>query len=193
MTQRKIGKSPALAAPYGKPDMTAAAIMSRAGTHVLLSAGGDKSAQVDRMWISALNANRKPDREQLAMALTTLASARGALVIRRDTPATRGFGGAGIDLSITLNGVGALISIDNLHGGRYNLISWYNDYSAGRRPCRGFSARFATCVGDTPPMGGGRTHHKATSCGGDWYSVAMFLDGGLMLAARGTAFEPETT
>ena len=48
-----------------------------------------------------------------------------------------------------------------------------------------FTPRFCRGVLD---LGSKYTFHKATSLPGDWYSLAMALDGGLMLAARGEAF-----
>lgn len=137
-----------------------------------------------RYGLNSLKASRKADREMIAKALIKIADKHGAKVTRRDSPAHRGWCGQSIDLSFRLNGVGASVSIDDLHGGKYALIAWYNH---GQR-VRYLNARFNRCVGDT---GQWRPHHKATSCPADWYSLAMFLDGGLTLAARNEAFIEE--
>jgi len=138
---------------------------------------------IDREILNSKVASRKLDREMLASALLALAERQGAEVERRDTPRNPGYSGAGIDLRFELNGVGARVSIDDLHGGKYSLISWFNT----QYPSRKFTTRFCVCTGDLLKH---RPHHKATSCPADWYSLAMFLEGGLMLAARGGAFEP---
>lgn len=158
MTERVIGKHPALAAPYGR-------------------------LEIDRELLNQCNAGRKGDREFIAATLLHLVGRHGAEVTRQDTPANPGYSGQGIDLAFSLNGVGAMFEIDNLHGGNYALISWFNS----KYPARNFTTRFSVCVGDLPNS---RPHHKATSCPADWFSLAMFLDGGLMLAARDQAFEP---
>lgn len=131
--------------------------------------------------INDLNASRKGDREALAFELVAIAQKHGATVERRDEPAHKGYSSATICLRISCKGVGAMIDIDNLHGGKISLISWYNiEY-----PPRDFTPRFCRGVLD---VGFKYTFHKATSFPGDWYSLAMALDGGLMLAARGEAF-----
>lgn len=63
------------------------------------------------------------------------------------------------------------------------LISWYNT----RRYARNFTTRFSDAVSGSNRN---RPHHKETSQPSDWYSLAMMLDAGLCLAARGEAFEP---
>lgn len=158
MTERKIRKHPALAAPYGR-------------------------LEIDRELVNQCNAGRKGDREYITGMLAIIAERHGAEIERQDTPRNPGYSGAGIDLHFKLNGVGARTSIDDLHGGNYALISWFNS----KYPARNFTTRFCVCVGDLPNS---RPHHKATSCPADWFSLAMFLDGGLMLAARDQAFEP---
>lgn len=162
------------------PDQCGQALAVASGKHVVLITG--ERTSVDREWINGLNANRKADRECLAMALTMLAEARGAKVERMDTPATAEFGGQGIDLRISNMGVGCMVYIDNIDGGTRTLISWYNsEYTA-----RNFTTRFCVCVGSSNDH---RPHHKATSLPADWYSLAMYLDGGLLLASRGSAFD----
>lgn len=163
-----------------KPDVQMATISARGG-QVMFTAGGG-ILDINRLWINGQNANRAPEREVLAMAFTLLAEARGATVERRDSEATPGFSGKGIDLLISLNGVGAMVDIDNLHGGMFALIHWYNSECRART----FSPRFCVTTGGREPY---RMHHKATSFPADWYSLAMFLDGGLLLAARGEAFD----
>lgn len=148
---------------------------------------------IDRDWINGLNAGRKADRQLLTMALETIARAHGAVIERRDEKPVPGYSGASIYLRMTIGGVGVQTSISNLHGGYQGLASWFNDYSDGHRGARDFSGRFAVAVGDGTSISSGRRHHKATSCGPDWYSLAKAIDAGLMLAARGDAFEPSVT
>lgn len=135
---------------------------------------------IDRDKLNGLQASRKADRELIFRCLSGIAAKHGAALERRDEPANPGYSGAGIVLQITLNGVGALIDIDNLHGGKYALIAWHNT----KYPPRNFTSRFCVAVGERSNY---RPHHKAASCPADWYSLAMFLDGGLCLAVRGEA------
>lgn len=114
------------------------------------------------------------------------AAKHGAQVERRDEPRNPGYHGVGIHLSFTLNGVGAMLDIDNLLGVSTSLIHWYGT----ERGARNYSSRFNICVGASSS---GRPHHKATSFPGDWYSLAMNLDAGLLLAARGEAFQANAT
>jgi hypothetical protein len=137
--------------------------------------------------IKDLRASRKTDRDILARVLIDIAAKHGAQIERRDEPRNAGFHGAGIHLTFSLNGVGAMLDIDDLHGGDWALIHWFNSYKGVSSPARYYSSRFNRCVGATSS---GRPHHKATSHPGDWYSVAIALDAGLLLAARGEAFDP---
>jgi hypothetical protein len=148
---------------------------------VALDGGGKPRLVIEPAELNGKNAGRKVDREFIARALVALAEARGAEVERRDTTPTTGYCGAGIDLRFKLGGVGATVSIDNLHGGEWSLVSWYNTVY----PSRDFNPRFCACVGEPAT---GRPHHKATSCPADWYSLAMMLDAGLCLAASDGAF-----
>ncbi len=143
----------------------------------------DGKLELNREKMNRCMASRKGDREVLAGVLAIIAKRHGAEIERQHTPRNPGYSGAGIDMHFELNGVGARTSIDNLHGGNYALISWFNS----KYPARNFTTRFSVCVGDLPNS---RPHHKATSCPADWFSLAMLLDGGLMLAARDQAFEP---
>lgn len=120
--------------------------------------------------------SRKVDRQYIARALILLATAHGAQVERTDERSS-------ITLRIGVAGVGALIDVDAALGGDSSIISWHNI----EHPARNFTPRFCKLVG-----GGmfARPHHKATSLPGDWYSLAMALDAGLLLAARQEAFAP---
>lgn len=135
-----------------------------------------------RAKLKGKNASRKAEREAIAQCLCTIAERHGAEIRRTEADATAGYCGAGIDLEFTLRGVGAMISIDDLHGGETALLSWYNAEHGGLP----FSVQFNRAVGESLI---GRSHHKASSLGGDWYSLAMFLDGGLLLAKQGRAFK----
>ena len=140
--------------------------------------------EIERAQFNSLTASRKEDRAKLADTLTKIALKFGATVERQHTPANPGYRGQGIDLTFACKGVGAMIDISDIHGGEWVLIHWFNkDY-----PPRNFTSRFGVIVGSG---GNGRPHHKATSHPRDWYSLAMFLEGGLCLAFRGEAFEPK--
>jgi hypothetical protein len=179
MTQRKpIFTGMDLAAG---PNADQSAVVVRQGMKLLMMVT-DESCEIDRDWIDALNAARKADREQIAMALKTIASARGASVELQHREGSRGYCGQGIDLRIACKGVGAHIGISDLHGGEWVLISWFND----THPSRDFTTAFQVAVRSG---GNNRPHHKATSHPRDWYSLAMMLDAGLSLAARGEAFD----
>jgi len=130
-------------------------------------------------------ASRKADRENIAAVLVEIAATYGAAVERRDDGPNPGYRGASIALSFSLNGVGANVDIDNLHGGKTVLIHWYNT----EFPARNFTQRFERCVLSRLSY---RPHHKATSHPADWYSLSMALDAGLMLAMRGEAFMSES-
>jgi hypothetical protein len=150
-----------------KPDMVAVAV------------GG---TIMDRATINAKSASRKADREFIVNTLLGLMERHGAEVERRDDGPNPGYHGHSIALRFTLNGVGAMLDIDDLHGGEWSLIHWHNT----EYPARNFTSRFCVCVGGVTSY---RPHHKATSQPGTWYSLAMFLDAGLCLAARGEAFD----
>jgi hypothetical protein len=141
-----------------------------------------QTMDIDRDKFNALRASRKADRQQIVDALLASCAKHGAKVEQRDEPRNPGYSGAGIDLRIDCQGVGAMIDIDDLHGGEWALIHWFNTV----HPSRNFTARFRTCVGD---YGQTRPHHKSTSQPRDWYSLAMMLDAGLLLAVRGEAFD----
>lgn len=130
--------------------------------------------------LNSMNASRKADRGHILHELATIADRHGAAVQRRDEKACPGFSGAGIHLEITLNGVGAMVDINNVHGGSYALIHWYGTECRAQN----FAGRFSVAVGG----GCGRPHHKATSCPDTWFALAKSLDAGLYLAARGEAF-----
>lgn len=163
-----------------KPDKVSLAIIGPKGVQMV----------VDRDDLNARCASRKADREFIARALIGLMERHGAQLERRDDGPNPGYRGASICLRFSLNGVGAMLDIDNLHGGDWALIHWHNT----EYPARNFTSRFCVNVGDLayqvipdrPP----RPHHKATSHPRDWYSLAMMLDAGLCLAASREAFAP---
>lgn len=181
MSQRKFGLDLASGPDWG-------VLTTYPNCKVVLGAAIGGPAIIDRDWINGHDASRKTDREVLALALETIATAHGAKVVRQEKTRNPGWRGAGIDLRITLNGVGALIDVSNIHGGRYALIHWHNDYELGRPSgliCRDFTSGFASAV----RAFGGRSSHKATTGGSDWFTLATALDAGLCLAVRGEAFE----
>jgi hypothetical protein len=133
----------------------------------------------------AARASHKKDREAIAACFVAIAEKHGAAIERRDEPRTLGHCGAGIQLSFTLNGTGAMVSVNDLHGGDSALISWYPDYVRGYcGPVRNYTSAFNVAVGDllkTWP------HHKATSSG-TWDQLARYLDAGLAMAAAGNSW-----
>ena len=137
--------------------------------------------------LTGLNASRKADRKRIAAEFTRIAQNFDAEVTTTDEPAHKGYSGQGTHFSARLNGVGVSCSIDNLHGGEEDLLSWFNDYRQGLA-VRDFSPRFNTAVGEhkTHP------HHKASSVA-TWPVLAAYLQAGLRHAANGTAFVSEET
>jgi hypothetical protein len=133
-----------------------------------------------------MNASRKKDRESIAAMFQAAADKFGASVERNESPRNPGYSGASIDLTITLNGVGVQVSIDDLHGPGEGMASWYNDYTQ-RAPCRNFSPSFNVAVGD---LSHARPHHKATSYDA-WDVLAAKVQAGLRHAANNTAFVQE--
>lgn len=160
------------------------AIAIRAGTVVVLAAAAGAPAQINRDWINGLYAGRKAEREVLAMAFETIAKAHGATVERRTEGRNPGFHSGSISLRIALNGVGANVDFNSLHGGGCALIHWFNT----EYPPRDLTQHFASAV----RAGSNRSSHKATSFCPDWYGLAMALDAGLISAARGEAFGEPT-
>lgn len=143
----------------------------------LISSDGKTREIVHLDKLRTRSGSRKEDRQMIARALILLATAHGAQVERTDERSC-------ITLRISLASVGALVDIDNVLGGDTSMISWHNM----EHPARNFTPRFCKLVG-----GGmfARPHRKATSLPGDWYSLAMMLDAGLLLAARSEAFAPD--
>ena len=137
--------------------------------------------------LTGLNASRKADRKRIAAEFIRIAQSFDAEVLIRDEPANPGYSGQGTHFSARLNGVGVSCSIDNLHGGEEDLISWFNDYRQGLA-VRDFSPRFNTAVGEHKI----HPHHKASSVG-SWDLLAARLQAGLRHAANGTAFVSEET
>lgn len=137
--------------------------------------------------LNPLSASRKADRETLADILTMIATKHGASVERqhREQP-TRGYYDPSIHLDFACKGVGAMVDISGLHGGAWVLIHWFNASPGWQASNRGFTSAFLLAV---KSGGNGRPHRKATSHPRDWSSLAKMLDGGLMIAARGEAFE----
>lgn len=129
---------------------------------------------------------RKEDREAIAACFVAIAEKHGAAIERRDEPRNPGYHGPSILFNFTLNGVGAMLNIDDLHGGNSALISWYSDYAGDYgKPVRNYTSAFNVAVGDLLIT---RPHHKATSSG-TWDRLARYLDAGLAMAAAGTAKE----
>lgn len=118
------------------------------------------------------------DRLAIAKQFRTIAERFGADIEERHESKSD-WCSAAIDMTFRLNGVGAMVSIDDLHGGYESIISWFNT----SYPCRDFSAGFFTAIGE-PGRG---AHHKATS-GGTWDMLAARLQAGLRHASRDTAF-----
>lgn len=147
-----------------------------------------RTMEINRNVFNSLRASRKADRTQIADTLEAMARDHGATVTeRREEPRNPGYSGASIVLHFRCNGVGAMIDIDDVHGGEWVLIHWFND----AYPALNFTSAFTLAVRDG---GNGRPHHKATSHPRNWHSLAMMLDGGLMSANRGEAFsEPSAT
>ncbi len=137
-----------------------------------------------------MNASRKADRERVAAMLIAAVEKHGAKIERHDEPANPGYSGAGISLRFTLNGVGAMIDVDNLHGGYEALMSWHNAYDGkGGGETGYFSPSFNASVGELQHP---RPHHKASSWG-TWELLAARLSAGFRHAKEGTAFIKETT
>jgi hypothetical protein len=176
-----VGVDPA--GPGG--DMSAAVLYRREGTKMVLMAGAGQAVKIDPDWINGLSAGRAADREQLCLALWTIASAHGATISRRDDGRNPGWRGPEISLRIALNGVGALVDISDLHGGDHGLIHWHNDYSESR-DTRNFAGAFKAAVSSF----GSGSPHKATTSSDSWQGLAKALDAGLCLASRGEAFAP---
>jgi len=151
--------------------------------------------------LSSLKASRKADRQRIAAEFIRIAERFGATVTQRDEPPHPGYSGAQINLSFKLEGVGAQVSISDLHerhGSPGGLVSWYNEQEPGEWQARRtagldgvkhFAPGFNTAVGE---MNGSRHHHKATSCG-SWDLLAARLQAGLRKAASRTAFIEDTT
>jgi hypothetical protein len=102
-------------------------------------------------------------------------------------PRNIGYSSAGIDLSFRLNGVGVMLSIDDLHGPGGGLASWFNDCREFGAKVRNFSPSFNAAVGD---LHHSRPHHKATSYD-TWETLAARVQAGLRHAANNTAFIEE--
>ncbi len=128
-----------------------------------------------------MNASRKKDREAIAALMIATATDLGATVERRDDPRNPGYRGQSITLRFSLNGVGAMVSIDDLHGGDGALIHWYNT----EYPVRNFTGAFKGGIGSFQP----RPHHKATS-NGPWQWLQVCLDTGFKLALDNMALTP---
>lgn len=133
--------------------------------------------------LTNLTAGRKADRIKIAAEFRRVAEQFGAAVEQSDRTPTIGYSSAGISLSFSLNGVGAQVSVSDLHercGSDGGLISWYNtDY-----PARHFTGSFNSAVGE---QGSARPHHKATSIG-SWDVLAARLQAGFRHAVNWLAF-----
>jgi hypothetical protein len=134
-----------------------------------------------------MKASRKADRLAITASFRAVADKFSATVKQREETPNPGCCGAGIFMSFALNGVGAQVSIDDLHerhGSDGGLISWFNT----NYPSRHFTSGFNVAVGE---HGSARPHHKATSIG-SWDMLAARLQAGLRHAANGTVFIEES-
>jgi hypothetical protein len=131
----------------------------------------------------ALKAGQKRGREMLANALTDIATKHGASVERQHGKRNPWLLRAEHRSSVSCARASAPWSISTIFTAANGCSSIGSTTS---HPARNFTSRFGSEVGSG---GNGRPHHKATSHPRDWYSLAMMLDGGLLLAARGEAFE----
>lgn len=143
-------------------------------------------SDLNRDKLNSMNAGRKADREYITAELLKIASNRGASAECREEPRNIGYHGATIHLEFRSNGVGAMIDVDNLYEGQCTCIHWFNS----NFPVQNFTRQFKSGVLAVSRM---RAFHKATSIPPDWFSLAMALDAGLMLAQRGEALEPPAT
>ena len=135
------------------------------------------------------SARTKAGRKAITAALIAIGERHGATLTTREEDANPGWRGAGTTLTFMLAGVGALVSVSDLHersGMRGAVLSWYKDYSDPQTRGRDFAPAFNCAVGE---LGKYRPHHKATSVG-EWHDIARALDRGLELAASGKAFLP---
>lgn len=182
MTQGYIIQQPSRKHRQGQQPLILGVDLASKPDDVSLVVMGPKGVEtvINQRQLNAKCASRKADREFIARALIDLMERHGAQFERRP-----GFSGHNIVLRFSLNGVGAMVDIDNLHGGYWTSIHWYNT----QYPTRDFTTKFCVNVG---VLTRSQAHHKATSCPKDWYSLAMCLDAGLCMAARGDAFEPLT-
>lgn len=129
-----------------------------------------------------MSARNMKGRAAIVATLLAVADKFGASVEQRAERKIPGYGAETL-LSVSLNGVGALIGVSDMHerhGFNGALISWHNT----EYPCRYFSKSFNCAVGDS---GSARPHHKATSSA-EWDVLAARLQAGLRHAANGTAF-----
>ena len=156
-----------------KPDATALVVIDEHGG----------ISSIDRETLNAKKATRKDDRAFIAEALRAIVGRLSPEITEKEFPRELDYSGRTM-LTFELAGVGAQISISAIHGGFCGLISWYN---AGHS-CLNFTGAFRVAVGAGTTI----ARHKATSCPRDWFDLAIALDSGLCLAARGEAFEPAT-
>lgn len=133
------------------------------------------------MSLTGLSASRKAGRRAIADAIRGAALEFGADYEETDYGGRRELG-----VTVKLNGVGALVHVDDLFGGTRSLIHWFN--SGGYRPVRYFSPAFNSAVGEVSSWP--RPHHKATSNPPDWDALLARLKAGLALARSGQAFNP---
>lgn len=130
---------------------------------------------IDPNW----NAARKRDRQLISGYFLQAAHDYGATVEAKEEPRNPGFRGGSIRLRFELNGVGASMSIDDLHGGKDGLISFYNaDF-----PSADFSPAFHGAVRNFP----GIAKHKATAVG-EWGILLDRFRAALAIAKEGAAF-----
>jgi hypothetical protein len=143
----------------------------------------------DQEALDNLNASRKADRIRLANLLQRLGEYYGATVERRDKEANPGWRGQSIDLTFSLNGVGAK---SRLAICTVEIMQSFHGITTIRATLAASAAiSLAPSMSPWAISRHGRPHHKATSCPrNSWFGLASRLSAGLSTALNGQAFRP---